>query len=298
MDKDLFPCGLVITDFSARTITYANTHLGTMTGLDVTTLLNTKLDTLLTKSSVIFLDSYIYPLLLKDGMHSEVRLSLVTEGDRELPVIANVALIDNKRLYWSIMPCLYQNKLYDELLAAKELLERQAVELEKLALKDALTGIPNRRAALEAFPKLIAHSKRKQSVLSVMMIDIDHFKNINDTLGHPEGDRILCELGQKLEQSIRAMDIVARWGGEEFLVVLYDVGAEQSQVFCDRVHEGANSILYSGEPLSISIGISELANFDADPEVLIEESIKKADEALYQAKLEGKNRTVIYKPKT
>jgi diguanylate cyclase (GGDEF)-like protein/PAS domain S-box-containing protein len=162
-------------------------------------------------------------------------------------------------------------------------------ELREQAIRDPLTGLLNRRVMEEVLDKTIAQSARLQMPLSVVMIDVDHFKIINDTYGHQDGDEVLRWLGRLLKTSCRKGDIACRYGGEEFLIIM--VGASVEDV-ARRAEEWrrlveAFVVSYDSHELSvtISLGVANLSDDCTDTASLL----KAADHALYQAKLAGRN---------
>lgn len=174
---------------------------------------------------------------------------------------------------------------------SKEVIERVRAEqaLEIAAMTDPLTGLLNRRATLDHFRHEIFHSQRTGDPFVVLLADLDYFKRINDTEGHDAGDRILIEVGRRLEKVVRGQDIVSRWGGEEFLIILPETAIDGGLVLGEKIRANIERELFSIEnkkiSLTLSIGVSEFV-----PGQTIEECIKTADEALYRAKNSGKNR--------
>jgi diguanylate cyclase (GGDEF)-like protein len=160
--------------------------------------------------------------------------------------------------------------------------------LERLAITDPLTGLVNRRGGERNIVNEISRARRHQSPLSCILIDIDRFKTINDTLGHQTGDRILREMSGLLRRTVRAYDIVIRWGGEEFLLILPGVALTEAQRLAERIR-GAVEGLQLGDAgrVTVSGGASTLGNdysFDA--------MLTAADRRLYQAKATGRNRII------
>lgn len=151
-----------------------------------------------------------------------------------------------------------------------------------LAVRDGLTGLFNRRYFNELINVELSRLKRVPSSLSLLMLDIDNFKNYNDTQGHPAGDEVLKKAAQVFRNSVRAMDIVCRYGGEEFIVMLPQTEKGAAQIIAERLRVQAGLYL----PTTVSIGIATLPQ-DAQN---VEELIQKADDALYQAKKSGKNK--------
>ncbi len=161
-----------------------------------------------------------------------------------------------------------------------------------LASIDALTGCLNRRAFIERLERELDRVKRYGIELGVLMIDLDRFKNVNDTRGHLAGDSLLRQLGDLLRQEVRSVDLVARYGGEEFVIVLPDTDLEGGLVFAERLRQRVSEVDFSeaGDPLEItvSIGVASVARGE-DP-ISPESLVARADEALYRAKNEGRNR--------
>ncbi|MEW6607737.1 MAG: sensor domain-containing diguanylate cyclase [bacterium] len=172
-------------------------------------------------------------------------------------------------------------------------------EIRKLAITDGLTGLYNYRYFQESLKREIERCKRIKSSLSLLMIDIDHFKDFNDTYGHQEGDILLSRLAMLLNYHIRQTDIIARYGGEEFVIIATDISLGNTFLLGERIrHEIEKGLLTEEDayrlkttlPVTISIGI---AVFPADA-LEQKELIKCADTALYEAKNTGRNRVVEY----
>ena len=165
--------------------------------------------------------------------------------------------------------------------AASELDERFEA-LEQLAATDPLTGLANRRGCEKSIAGEISRAERERKPLSCIMLDIDRFKQVNDTMGHQAGDQVLRELSAMLRQSVRAYDIVARWGGEEFLVVLPGADLEAARQLAERIRVGVQKLPTS--TVTISAGAAE---FDADYD--FEATLRTADRRMYEAKAAGRN---------
>ncbi len=153
---------------------------------------------------------------------------------------------------------------------------------------DALTGLNNRRGFDQRLNDEVARAGRYGHPLSLIMIDIDDFKQVNDRFGHAAGDATLQSLATLIQDSIRSIDISARYGGEEFVVLLPETRMDGATVVADRICRGMHE-RRSPIPATVSIGIAELNEFDSSPVVLLHQ----ADEALYRAKRQGKNRVEL-----
>jgi diguanylate cyclase (GGDEF)-like protein len=177
-------------------------------------------------------------------------------------------------------------------LEAKRLMEH----LRESALRDPMTGLYNRRFLEEYVSALIAGSQRRKSPFSVLMLDLDFFKQVNDTHGHEAGDKVIKTLGDILQRNVRGSDMAVRYGGEEFLLVLVDTGAEAALTVAEKIRGEveATKVPLPGGMLqkTISIGVAEFPN-DSDT---FWQVVKFADVALYQAKSSGRNRVVRFAP--
>ena len=158
--------------------------------------------------------------------------------------------------------------------------------LQTLAVTDPLTGLPNRRALNELLAAQVALARRGAQVLSVILIDVDHFKQINDQHGHAAGDSVLVQLAGLLQRQARISDSVGRWGGEEFLVVASATSISAVIELAERFRKAvAEAEFCHGRPVTISLGLAQ-----ALPGDNIDLLLKRADSALYRAKRLGRNR--------
>ena len=179
----------------------------------------------------------------------------------------------------------HRQLLAERLLATTKELRRA----EDRARVDELTGLPNRRGARDGLLRMLAHSSRFSQPLAVGLMDIDHFKAINDTLGHTAGDEALEHIGGLLTASLRAGDLVGRWGGEEFLLVLPGTGVEGAVNLCHRLRKSIAGRMLMGRRLTASFGV---ATYPEDG-VGAEELVTAADHALYAAKADGRNTVAV-----
>ena len=174
--------------------------------------------------------------------------------------------------------------------------KRLAEYLRENSLRDAMTGLYNRRFLEEYTTTLVATSQRRKSPFSVLMLDLDYFKQVNDTFGHEAGDKVLKTLAETLIKSVRASDMVIRYGGEEFLIVLLDTGAEAAMNVAEKIRAKVEETRVSlpGTMLqkTISIGVAE---FPVDSDTFWQ-AVKFADVALYEAKTQGRNRVIRFIP--
>ena len=172
--------------------------------------------------------------------------------------------------------------------------KNREVLLKNQATRDPLTSLFNRRYFEDEVYKRILEAKNSNEPYSVLMIDADHFKRVNDTYGHKTGDKVLIELASTCERALRDVDIVARYGGEEFVIFLAGVNAKKGKTVADRLRETISEIVVHSDEgdevrFTVSIGISS-----SDISDNIDTLIKTADEALYRAKENGRNRVEIF----
>ncbi|MBU4528030.1 sensor domain-containing diguanylate cyclase [Hoeflea sp.] len=168
-------------------------------------------------------------------------------------------------------------------------------ELVRLASADPLTGQLNRRAFLESFEREWSRALRYKSGLSLLMLDIDHFKHVNDAYGHDVGDQVICRVAELVRSSLRDLDILGRWGGEEFIAVLPHTEIRAARSLAERIREtiAGQSLEAEGhKPFSVTVSIG-LAEIGAGG-TAHQQMIKFADNALYEAKNAGRNQVVIW----
>ncbi len=179
---------------------------------------------------------------------------------------------------------------------ALDLLRRQNADLAQMALTDGLTGLYNRTFFDDLLPRQIALSRRTGRQFSLLLVDIDHFKRINDLYGHLAGDRALQAVGSVLGGMLRKSDSVCRYGGEEFAVLLPETPAAEAAQVAEKIRSriASLSLKHEGEAfrLAVSIGVSTAGAGSKSAHTLLTE----ADRALYAAKAKGRNRTEIYQP--
>jgi diguanylate cyclase (GGDEF)-like protein len=164
-------------------------------------------------------------------------------------------------------------------------------KIEELAHRDSLTGLFNRRHLMERLEMDIArYSRQRSRGVALCMVDLDHFKRINDSFGHPVGDQVLVEVGNCLVKSTREIDCVARYGGEEFIVLLDGLSEDLALSTGERIRAQIGRLqipALEGQAMSVSIGIAYLKSGESPPSL-----IERADKALYLAKTGGRNRVI------
>ncbi len=163
-----------------------------------------------------------------------------------------------------------------------------------LSITDVLTGISNRRHVLEEGTKIFLRAQRYQLPLSMLMIDIDHFKRVNDTYGHSTGDRAICQVAHTCRQLVREIDLTGRLGGEEFVIVLPDTSLSGAVNLAERLRKTVEEDKIQADDhsyfsISVSIGVSAYNKSEST----FENMLSRSDQALYKAKEMGRNRVVI-----
>ncbi len=169
-------------------------------------------------------------------------------------------------------------------------LKKANQKIEELLRTDKLTGLSNRRHFMEYFAKIISNAKRHSLPLSLVMCDLDKFKNINDSYGHDVGDKVLENVGELLRDETRDEDLAARIGGEEFTIILNGTSLEDGKNYAERVRKKVSKLdinQISGN-ITISLGVSKLKESDDQ-----ESFLKRADKALYKAKNNGRNQVCV-----
>ncbi|HAT1772019.1 TPA: diguanylate cyclase [Legionella pneumophila] len=230
---------------------------------------------------------------------------------------SHIAFVEQPELSLLCVPLMAQNDIYGLLYLEidlkfdenQRLLITAFAELTALALanvrlrenlryqsiRDPLTGLYNRRYLEDFLFKQLHQAERTKASFAILMLDLDHFKKINDTFGHDARDLVLKEIGQILNSDIRLGDIAARYGGEEFVLLLYDIDAEAAKMKAENLRSAISNlqVKYGAQPvgqITASIGISIYPDDAKSPAELIE----AADKALYQAKNKGRNKVILF----
>ena len=190
---------------------------------------------------------------------------------------------------------LYENRILLEDLEQSNLRMEQSNEaLRELAIRDGLTGLFNHRHFKDVLQREITRAERYDRPLCMLMLDVDHFKNYNDTHGHPAGDEVLKTLSDIITTRLRDVDTSARYGGEEFAVLLPETGRKAGTLVAEDIRAQVENYPFQGREsqpfgkVTVSLGVAEFPSDSEDAVSLVE----KSDEALYRAKSEGRNRVV------
>jgi len=223
-------------------------------------------------------------IVLETGMPGTWKGYLTRKNGQRLPIESRISAVrnENSQIIGAV------EVLRD--ISAHVALEEAHRHLLQLSRKDRLTGLYNRAALGELLKAEIERARRYQQLFSVAMMDIDHFKRINDRYGHDAGDKVLAQIGAILDRNLRQPDMVGRWGGEEFLIMVPNNTAQGAAQLADRIRQYIKKIPETliPEPISASFGVSQL-----QPDQGSDQLLYQADMALYQAKNQGRDRVVI-----
>ncbi len=179
---------------------------------------------------------------------------------------------------------------HQELLTHQQALRERTRELERHAHTDALTGLANRRYADVALPSLHSQSRARGEQLWIAVMDLDHFKHVNDAYGHPTGDQVLVRVAELLQAVCRPQDLLARYGGEEFLLAMLDVDERTAHIICERLRARIDGDDWSQIRPSLRVTVS--VGLHRSTEAAYADTVEHADRLLYRAKAEGRNRVV------
>ncbi len=214
------------------------------------------------------------------------RLVVVNEENKMVGMGLQKELITLAYSHWASL----MKQHHKELLELNNLLSEQADRYKHLAAIDPLTSLFNRYKFIELFTTELHAMEQREQPMSMLMLDIDHFKQINDSFGHNAGDDVLVGISDLLKTKVRNIDIVSRWGGEEFIILLPTATLQQARTIAEKIRIDIEQQQFAiGLKITISIGVHQVATGDK-----LEESISKADRALYKAKLDGRNCVAAY----
>lgn len=289
-----FPCGLMITDLHERHILQVNNYIVETAGKREDELVGLPLSCLFSKASMIFMESYVYPSLLDQGIHSELQLTLKTHAGGRLPIVANVRFDGERLIYWSIFSAVERDKLYQELIDARDQLEQQALRLKELAATDPLTGLLNRRAAEDKMLGILAKTLRVPAPLTLVVFEIDQLDSIRQQLGEASADAVLKSFAESIHDVFRNVDVVTRWNEGKFMAMCYNATAEEAWVMCEDLHHVAIQMTIDGGQISLSIGIVSMSLSKNNTEEILSSAIAKADAALYISVASGRGQTTVF----
>jgi diguanylate cyclase (GGDEF)-like protein len=223
-----------------------------------------------------------FPEFARDGVIKDLEMELVRGTGTPMPVLISATVVRDEAGRFVMS----RSTVFDN--TDQKMMEAQ---LDRLARTDMLTALSNRRDFYDLAAKEVARSARHPHPLSLLLMDIDHFKKINDTHGHAIGDQVLRKLARSLGDALREVDLPARMGGEEFAVLMPETELGQALQVAERLRaalEQTTVDVADGPPLrfTVSIGVTQWDPADAD----IDATLARADAALYRAKHQGRNR--------
>ncbi|NIK77752.1 diguanylate cyclase (GGDEF)-like protein/PAS domain S-box-containing protein [Paenibacillus castaneae] len=279
-------------------------------------LLDRHIESTMSVTNKMFFHTYFYPFIQLYGHVNEMYFSFRTSDHQDVPVLLNgirqerdgemfidCVVVEMRKRIEHEKDILQSKTKLEELYKATneankklELLHQEYEtkqqelislnhKLESLASTDPLTGLNNRRFFQESLLANIALFQRTQQPFSLFIIDIDHFKYINDNFGHPVGDLVLTQLARLLESTSREIDIVARYGGEEFVIILPNTNQEKALIAAERYRSKTENAHWGEYNITVSIGVATISQEDTEQTLL-----NKADQALYSSKNNGRNR--------
>ncbi|MDT9720091.1 sensor domain-containing diguanylate cyclase [Paenibacillus sp. ClWae2A] len=312
---DLAPCGYFSISDSGVVQSINQTML-TMLGYERDELIGQHIESTMSVSNKVFFHTYFYPYIQLYGHVDEMYFTFRTRDQQAVPVLLNgvrqtrngesvvdcVVVVMRKRIEHekdilhtkTKLQELYQatqeankelERLHEEYKIKEQALIKVNDQLETLASTDLLTGLKNRRFFQEKMLESLILFQQKQRNFSLLVVDIDHFKSINDTYGHPIGDLVLGNLAGLLQSVSRSTDVVARYGGEEFVIILPDCEEEQASSIAERYRSQVASADWGEYNITVSIGAATVVGEDTEQSLF-----QKADNALYASKTGGRNR--------
>lgn len=312
---DLAPCGYFSISDSGVVQSINQTML-TMLGYERDELIGQHIESTMSVSNKVFFHTYFYPYIQLYGHVDEMYFTFRTRDQQAVPVLLNgvrqtrngesvvdcVVVVMRKRIEHekdilhtkTKLQELYQatqeankelERLHEEYKIKEQALIKVNDQLETLASTDLLTGLKNRRFFQEKMLESLMMFQEKQRYFSLLVVDIDHFKSINDTYGHPIGDLVLGNLAGLLQTVSRSTDVVARYGGEEFVVILPDCEEEQAIGIAERYRSQVASADWGEYNITVSIGAATVVEEDTEKSLF-----QRADNALYASKTGGRNR--------
>ncbi|MCP1422383.1 diguanylate cyclase (GGDEF)-like protein/PAS domain S-box-containing protein [Paenibacillus xylanexedens] len=312
---DLAPCGYFSISDSGVVQSINQTML-TMLGYEHDELIGQHIESTMSVSNKVFFHTYFYPYIQLYGHVDEMYFTFRTRDQQAVPVLLNgvrqtrngesvvdcVVVVMRKRIEHekdilhtkTKLQELYQatqeankelERLHEEYKIKEQALIKVNDQLETMASTDLLTGLKNRRFFQEKMLESLMMFQEKQRYFSLLVVDIDHFKSINDTYGHPIGDLVLGNLAGLLQTVSRSTDVVARYGGEEFVIILPDCEEEQAIGIAERYRSQVASADWGEYNITVSIGAATVVEEDTEKSLF-----QRADNALYASKTGGRNR--------
>ena len=216
---------------------------------------------------------------------------LLLQRERQLMIVAQEPVMpDTGTMEYMGSMNQEMSRLSRELSKQKSELEKAYARINELISTDYLTGLASRKYLHESFQKAVSYFKRTGTPMTLIMADLDYFKKVNDQYGHLAGDKVLVQVSRLIRRIARSEDLIGRFGGEEFIIVLMGTNQQGGVVFAERLRQKTEKMKITGIPhaITISVGVTELLATDS-----VDTAIQRADEALYRAKNAGRNRVEV-----
>ena len=293
---DQFPVGCLVSDVN-RQIHYSNQYFEKRYGYAHNELLGCDIFVLLSKASQIMYDSFIMPMIVYEGCCDEIRVTLTTKAGNPIPAVVS-AYRDpekNERIFWSVGSAVRSEQLFQELNETKELLSKKVSLLRSLSETDPLTGLPNRTALTQHLDHEMTYRDPEKLSFTLAFIDLDGFKEVNDTYGHDMGDEVLRCSANRLVKNLKKEDVVARFGGDEFVVFLdnLDNVTSAKKVFNRLISKLSEPFEVDSVTVQVSASIG-ITFYPQAENVDTGQLLRQADQAMYQAKIAGRNRLSVF----
>lgn len=308
------PCGyLSVADDG--TILTINETLLQLLGCDFSDVQGNHINSILTVPSQLFYQLYFSPMISLHNKVDEMYIAIKSKSAQEIPVLINALRKERSGMPVNDIIIMQMHQRYEyeqQLINAKKVseeakrkkgeiiaelnqlqgdlkckqkeLQELNAQLQIVAATDGLTGLNNRRAFQEVLAANIFESTNTGQPLSLVLLDIDHFKKVNDTYGHLTGDRVLQKLAQRLETACGEGNIAARYGGEEFVLILPGLDGHDALIFAEKIRSTIESAFLAETPITISVGVATMKKGDTETTLQ-----SRADQALYASKNGGRN---------
>ncbi|MGG2112356.1 diguanylate cyclase [Lysinibacillus pakistanensis] len=308
------PCGFLSINHEGIITEINQTFLQWM-GYKQADLINKHIEILMSTPNKLIFHSYFYPSINLNNHIDELFISLKHHDGLSIPFLLNAKLFTENKLEYIDCILVKMKKRIDyelELRSTKKQMEaaytekKQALaKLEQIHLEieqkqaellsmnatlielsetDKLTGLKNRRYFQEKLEEQLSNNEKSASPFSLFILDIDHFKKVNDTFGHQVGDEVLAQLAQLLKNQARSLDIVARYGGEEFVVILPETDQNEAKAIAEQLRQAVEQAKWQTGRITVSVGIATAIKTDNETTIL-----QRADKALYASKENGRN---------
>ena len=314
------PCGYLSLDQDSY-LTKANKTFLKEMGYQEEEVIGKHIENLLRPGNKMIFHSYFYPSIHSQGEVNELFIKLMNAEGVEVPFLMNAHQYEEKSEKFVdciLLPIRKRIEYETQMRVAQKQMEEAYAEKEKALMKlkdihkeieerqeyllkmntklmnqantDALTGIPNRRLFEIKLNDQVERYQEEGIPFSLLMIDIDHFKYINDTYGHPSGDRVLVKIAQLIQEHIPVESMIARYGGEEFIIILPYVDEQEAVTLALEINELVEQTkCHRTHPVTVSIGVATFLEEDSADSI-----IKKSDTALYQSKNSGRNQMTAF----